>query len=529
MTSMETDLLTRERNLTSSYHIYRDLSVPLLIEHAILRHEAQLAVNGALVATTGKRTGRSPGDKFVVRNVASADSIEWGSINQPMDQDVYDALRAKALDYAKNTDLFLVNAFVGADANSRLPVQIITEYAWHSLFARQLLRPVPLSEMSGHVPAFQVLSLPGFHAVPKRDGTHSETVVAIDFERHEVLISGTEYAGEIKKSLFTVMNLLLPRQGVLSMHCSANVGRKGDVALFFGLSGTGKTSLSSDPDRRLIGDDEHGWGDAGVFNLEGGCYAKCIRLRRDAEPQIYDAIRFGSVIENVIIDPATRAPNYDDDRLTENTRVAYPLDYVENVAPGGIGGHPQTIFFLAADASGVLPPIARLTPQQAMYHFLSGYTSKLAGTEVGLGQEPLAVFEACFGAPFLPLPAVTYALMLRDRLERHGTRIYLLNTGWTGGPFGVGSRISIAHTRTLVKAALDGTLDSLPMYLDERFGFSVPQHVPGVPDELMMPQTTWSDPDAYTAMARNLAERFIRNFAKFGTGVAEIAAAGPRL
>jgi phosphoenolpyruvate carboxykinase (ATP) len=524
---MVTDLLTSDRNFASSHHMYRDLSVPLLVEHAILRHEAQLAVNGALVATTGKRTGRSPGDKFVVRNVASADSVEWGPINQPMDQVVYDALRTKALDYAQDTDLFLLNAFAGADPGTRLPVQIISEFAWHSLFARQLLIRATSPELAEHAPSFQVLSLPGFHAVPKRDGTYSETAVAIDFERHEVLIVGTEYAGEIKKSLFTVMNLLLPQQGVLSMHCSANVGKEGDVALFFGLSGTGKTSLSSDPDRRLVGDDEHGWGDAGVFNIEGGCYAKCIRLRREAEPQIYDAIRFGSVIENVVIDPHTREPDYDDDTLTENTRVAYPIDYIDNVVLSGQADHPQAVIFLSADSFGVLPPISLLSTEQAMYYFLSGYTSKLAGTEAGV-TTPQATFSSCFGAAFLPRRPGEYANLLRERIERHEVRCYLINTGWSGGPYGTGSRISINYTRAMVRAAINGDIERADIATEPIFGLRVPTTCPGVPSNILFPRQTWPDPEAYDRQARQLAARFRQNFEQFTLVSDEVRAAGPR-
>ena len=525
---------TTERSLTrldlgQLGTIHRNLSVPALIEHAIRNGEGQLAANGALVAHTGKRTGRSPSDKFIVGNAATAETVDWGPVNQPIDQDRYDVLHERVVEYARAKELFLLDTFTGADPTTRLPIQVIAEYAWHSLFAKQLfIRPTP-AELANHTPAFTVLSIPGFHAVPERDGTHSETAVIVDFEHREVLIAGTEYAGEIKKSIFSIMNFLLPAQGILPMHCSANVGKAGDVALFFGLSGTGKTSLSSDPERRLIGDDEHGWGDNGVFNFEGGCYAKCIRLRREDEPQIYDAIRFGSVIENVVIDPVTREPQYDDDTLTENTRVAYPLDFVANTVEGGTGGHPRTIFFLTADAFGVLPPISRLTPEQAMYHFLSGYTAKLAGTEVGLGRQPQATFEACFGAPFLPLPAIRYAEMLRKKLERHDTRVFLLNTGWSGGPAGTGSRIKIGYTRAMVRAALDGTLDRAQTYTDPRFGLHVPIEIEGVPEILMRPRATWQDTGAYGAAARQLAERFVENFKKFGEAATHLAASGPRV
>jgi len=515
-------------HLTEFKQIYRNLPVAALVEHAIRNGEAELAANGALVARTGKWTGRSPSDKFIVRNGASEDTVEWGAINQPIDQAHYDALRARVLSYAHDRRMYVLDACVGADPDTQLPIRVVTEYAWHNLFAKQLFIRSNAAELDENPPAYTVISVPSFQAVPASDGTRSETAVIVDFARREVLITGTEYAGEIKKSIFSVMNFLLPEQNILPMHCSANIGQSADVALFFGLSGTGKTSLSSDPARRLIGDDEHGWGDDGVFNFEGGCYAKCIHLRREDEPQIYDAIQFGAVLENVILDPVTRRPDYDDASLTENTRAAYPLDNVENIVPSGVGGHPQTIFFLAADAFGVLPPIAGLSPEQAMYHFLSGYTSKLAGTEVGLGSEPHATFEACFGAPFLPLPAIRYAEMLRDKIRRHGTQVYLLNTGWTGGPFGVGTRIKLDHTRAMVRAVLEGRLDGGATYVDPRFGLTVPEWIDGVPERLLHPRSTWQSQTAYDQAANRLAQRFVDNFAKFGPVADEMVAAGPK-
>ncbi len=523
------DPSTRSLDFGSAKEVYSNLPVAALVEHAIRRGEGHLAANGALVATTGKRTGRSAADKFIVRNSATDSLVDWGRINQPFDQEQYDALRARVLEHLQGQEIYALSTYAGADPATRLSIEVWTEYAWHSLFAKQLFIRPTAAELATHIPAFTVISAPHFSAVPLRDGTKSETAVIVDFEHHEVLIAGTEYAGEIKKSIFSVMNFLLPPRRVLPMHCSANVGHAGDVALFFGLSGTGKTSLSSDLDRRLIGDDEHGWGAEGVFNFEGGCYAKCIRLRREDEPQIYDAIRFGAVMENVIVDPATRTPLYDDASLTENTRVAYPLDFVPNATPDGRGGHPRVIFFLTADAFGVLPPIARLTSDQAMYHFLSGYTAKLAGTEVGLGKDPLATFEACFGAPFLPLPAITYAQMLRDKLNEHKSQVYLLNTGWSGGPFGVGSRIKIGYTRAMICAALEGRLAKAETYTDQRFGLHVPVHIEGVPDQLMHPRETWADQDAYESAARRLAERFVENFEKFGKAAADLAVVGPRL
>ena len=509
--------------------IHHNLAMPLLVEHAVQRGEAQLASNGALVAYTGDRTGRSPKDKFVVRNAASAGIVDWSAINQPLDQQAYDALRGRVAAYLRGRDVFVLDARVGADPHSTLPIRVLSEYAWHSLFARQLFIVPSPEEFATHAPEWTVLSAPGFLCDPERDGVRSEVTVALDFERREVLICGTRYAGEIKKAIFSVLNFLLPPQETLPMHCSANQGQRGDVALFFGLSGTGKTSLSSDPERRLIGDDEHGWNRNGVYNFEGGCYAKCIRLSAAREPQIFDAIRFGAVIENVVIDPQTHEPDYDDDSLTENTRVAYPLSHVANIVASGRGGHASVLFFLTADAFGVLPPIARLTPEQAMYHFLSGYTAKLAGTEVGV-TDPEATFEACFGAPFLPLAPAVYAEMLAGMLRQHAARVYLLNTGWIGGPFGVGERIGIGHTRRLLRAAIAGELEHAPVWTDELFGLHVPLGVEGVPEELLHPRDRWADTAEYDDMARRLAERFVANFdAKFAGSAPQLAQYGPQL
>lgn len=509
--------------------IHHNLAMPLLVEQAVRRGEGQLASNGALVAYTGARTGRSPKDKFIVRNDASADIVDWGAINQPLDATTYSALRRRVAGYLRGRDVFVLDARAGADPQSTLPIRVITASAWHNLFARQLFIIPGPDELQARIPGWTVLSAPGFLCDPQRDGVRSEVAVALDFERREVLICGTQYAGEIKKAIFSVLNLLLPPQGSLPMHCSANQGRRGDVALFFGLSGTGKTSLSSDSERRLIGDDEHGWNRNGVFNFEGGCYAKCIRLSAAKEPQIFDAIHFGAVIENVVIDNQTHEPDYNDDSLTENTRVAYPLSHVDNIVPSGRGGHANVLFFLTADAFGVLPPIARLTPEQAMYHFVSGYTAKLAGTEVGV-TDPQATFEACFGAPFLPLAPAVYAEMLADKLHQHKARVYLLNTGWTGGPFGVGERIGIAHTRRLLRAAIAGELEHAPVWTDELFGLHVPVRVEGVPEELLHPRDRWVDSGEYDSMARRLAERFVANFnAKFAYTSPQLAQYGPRL
>ncbi|HWQ15537.1 MAG TPA: phosphoenolpyruvate carboxykinase (ATP) [Roseiflexaceae bacterium] len=510
--------------------VYTNLSPARLAEVAVIRGEGQLTVTGALAARTGKRTGRSPGDKFVVRyeGSRSAERVAWGSVNQPVSPQVFDRLRARVAAYLQGRDLFVLDALVGADRRYELRLRLVAELAWHALFARQLFRRPPPGAAPADRPDWTILAAPRFLADPALDDTKSETAVMLDVEQRMVLICGTEYAGEIKKSIFTVMNYLLPERGVLPMHCSANVGPGGDTALFFGLSGTGKTTLSADPERRLIGDDEHGWSDHGVFNIEGGCYAKCIGLSRRSEPQIYDAIRFGAVLENVVLDEATGEPDYADGSITENTRAAYPVEFIPGAEPSGLAGHPRTILFLAADAFGVLPPIARLTPEQARYHFLSGYTAKLAGTEVGL-HGPEATFSTCFGAPFLPLAPQVYARMLGEKMVRHGVRVFLLNTGWSGGPYGVGQRIPLAHTRAMVRAAISGALDDVPTYTDPVFGLHVPAHVDGVPDTILHPRATWQDDGAYDARARELATRFVENFRRFRDVPAEVVDAGPRL
>lgn len=527
--STETQQALETLGLTNLGHVYWNCSMPVLVEEAIRRGEAQLASNGGLVAYTGKRTGRSPRDRFIVRNAATDTTVDWGAINQPIAQETYDALHRRVAEYLQGRDVFVLDARAGADPRSTLPLRVVTEYAWHNLFAKQLFINLTEVELDQHTPEWTIISAPGFKTDPQRDGVHSDIAVMLNFQSREVLICGTEYAGESKKSIFSVLNFLLPQRGILPMHCSANEGARGDVALFFGLSGTGKTSLSSDPQRRLIGDDEHGWNDNGVFNFEGGCYAKCIRLSREKEPQIYDAIRFGAVIENVMIDPETHVPDYDDDRFTENTRVAYPLEYIDNIVESKRGGPANVLFFLTADAFGVLPPIARLTPEQAMYHFLSGYTAKLAGTEVGVN-DPQATFEACFGAPFLPLQPIVYARMLRDKLNQHNARVYLLNTGWSGGPFGVGQRMSIAHTRTMLRAAIESRLENAETYTDPLFGLHVPTHIDVVPDTILRPRDTWQDQDEYDRLARELAQRFIDNFEKkFSAQAPELAQYGPQL
>lgn len=487
--------------------LYLNLSVASLVEHAVRRGEALLASNGALVVRTGQYTGRSPRDKFIVARPEHEALIDWGAVNQRMEAEVFERLFARVTAYLANRPLFVQDCFAGADPRYRLPVRVITEYAWHNLFAKQLfIRPQP-EELHDFRPSFTVISAPDFKTDPAIDGTRSEVVVALDFRRRVVLIAGTAYAGEIKKSIFTVMNYLLPQHGVFPMHCSANMGAEGDVALFFGLSGTGKTSLSADPERRLIGDDEHGWSDTGVFNFEGGCYAKCINLSRENEPQIWDAIRFGSVVENVVVDPDTRIPDYADASITENTRAAYPLDYIEGAVIPGVGGHPRHLFFLAADAFGVLPPISRLSVEQAMEMFLLGYTAKVAGTERGI-TTPQMTFSACFGAPFLPMHPQRYAEMLGAKLDQHAAQAWLVNTGWTGGPYGVGHRIPIRYTRAMIRAALKGALEGVPYRTDPLFGLEVPTRVPDVPDDLLNPRDTWSDPKAYDAQAHMLAEQW---------------------
>jgi phosphoenolpyruvate carboxykinase (ATP) len=514
--------------LVEGSHVHRNLSVPQLVEAAIARGEASLADNGALVALTGARTGRSPRDKFIVRDDTTAGTVDWGKVNQPFDPEKFEALLQRVVAHMRERDLYVLDLRAGADDQYRLPVQIIAEYAWHALFVKQLFVRVPPAELASHVPEFTVIAAPEFEAVPERDGTHSSTFIITDFTRRIILIGGTKYAGEMKKSIFGVMNFLLPNCNVFPMHCSANLGPGGETALFFGLSGTGKTTLSADPQRRLIGDDEHGWSETGIFNIEGGCYAKCVDLSVEKEPQIYNAIRFGAVLENVVIDSQTGEPDYSDIRYTENTRAAYPVEFISKAVIPGVGGHPNHVLFLAADAFGVLPPIARLNPAQAMYHFLSGYTAKLAGTEAGLGSEPVPEFSTCFASPFIPLAPAVYAKMLGDRLEQHKAECWLVNTGWTGGAFGTGERMSLKHTRAMVNAALEGKLSGVEFVTEPAFGLSIPVSCPGVPAELLNPRNAWKDPRAYDAQAAMLAEKFEKNFAKFDAP-AGVKEAGPRV
>jgi phosphoenolpyruvate carboxykinase (ATP) len=511
--------------------VLRNLSPVRLVEEAILRGEGALAQHGPLVVDTGDHTGRSPNDKFIVRQPSIEKEIWWGSVNRPIDPTCFENLLEKARQYLEGRDVFVFDGYAGADPSYRMPVRVLTEFAWHSLFAQNMFLPEKdAARMQSFSPGFVVIGVPGVLADPQRDGTTSSTFILVDLERRMALIGGTRYAGEIKKSVFSVMNYFLPRQGVLSMHCSANYGTdKNDVALLFGLSGTGKTTLSADPSRTLIGDDEHGWSDDGVFNIEGGCYAKVIRLDPQGEPEIYGTTRrFGTVLENVVYDRETRALDLDDDSLTENTRASYPLTQLHNVDVGGMAGQPKHVVFLTCDAFGVLPPISRLTEAQAMYQFLSGYTAKVAGTERGV-TEPQATFSTCFGAPFMPLRPGVYAEMLGERIARHRSRVWLVNTGWTAGPSGVGHRMSLSHTRRIVAAALAGQLDEVETATDPVFGLQVPVAVEGVPQEVLSPRATWSDPAAYDAQAARLAEMFTQNFEQFADDVsAEVRAAGPR-
>jgi phosphoenolpyruvate carboxykinase (ATP) len=511
-------------------HVYWNLSVAALYEEAVRRREGTIAADGPLVCRTGQHTGRSPNDKFIVREPSSEGHVAWGKVNRPIDAASFDGVLGRIQAYLRGKELFVQDCHAGADAAYRLPIRVITERAWHSLFARHLFIPeTDAAAQLSHAPEFTVIDVPSVTARASTDHTNSETFILVNFAKRLVLIGGTNYAGEIKKSIFTVMNYLLPLRDVMPMHCSANIGSAGDVALFFGLSGTGKTTLSSDVHRRLIGDDEHGWSANGVFNFEGGCYAKMIRLSAEAEPQIYATTRrFGTVLENVTCDPVTRQLDLNDDRVTENTRGAYPLEFIENAVPARQGGHPATVVMLTADAFGVLPPIARLTPAGAMYHFLSGYTAKVAGTERGV-TEPKATFSTCFGAPFMVWDPNVYAKLLGQRIARHRAHVWLLNTGWTGGPYGVGSRMKIAHTRAMINAALSGALDGVPETVDPIFNLAVPSTCPGVPAEVLNPRNTWADRSAYDAQARKLAAMFAENFKTFAaTAAPEVKAAGPK-
>ncbi|HBN96271.1 MAG TPA: phosphoenolpyruvate carboxykinase (ATP) [Firmicutes bacterium] len=505
-----------------------NLSAAQLAEAAIRRGEGRFSSTGAFSTSTGKYTGRSPKDKFIVEDDVSRDTVAWGSVNVPFSEERFRVIFQMALDYLEELDeLFEFDGYVGADPEHQMSLRVINQYAWQNLFARQLFIRPSRDALKSHKPQFTVIAVPGLTAVPERDGTNSEAFVIVSFKERVVLIGGSAYAGEIKKSIFSVMNYLLPSEGVLPMHCSANVGQDGRTALFFGLSGTGKTTLSADPKRQLVGDDEHGWSTRGIFNLEGGCYAKCINLSREHEPQIWNAIQFGSVLENVVLDPFDHIADYDDGSLTENTRCAYPLDYIPGRVDPSMAGHPTAVIFLTADAFGVLPPISILEDEQIMYHFISGYTSKLAGTERGIKQ-PEATFSACFGEPFLPLSPLAYATMLKSRVNKYGAKVYLINTGWSGGPYGVGERISLKYTRQMVTMALSGKLDDVGTRIDPIFGFKVPTTCPGVPEEILDPRQTWTDPEAYDGKANELARAFQDNFRlKYADLAPEVRRTGP--
>jgi phosphoenolpyruvate carboxykinase (ATP) len=505
-----------------------NLSTAELYEDAVRAGEGLIAADGPLVVRTGKHTGRSPQDKFIVKEPGSAGKIWWGEVNRPIALEHYDRLRARLMDYLATRKVYAQDCFIGAHPAHRRSLRVYTETAWASIFARNLFRRPTSDELAAFAPTFTIINVPSFKADPATEGTRTETAILLNLQAMEILIVGTEYAGEIKKSAFTVMNYLMPDEGVLPMHSAANVGADGDAVVFFGLSGTGKTTLSADPLRSLVGDDEHGWGDDGVFNFEGGCYAKTIRLSPMYEPDIFATTRrFGTILENVDLDPRTRELDLDSERFTENTRGAYPLHFIGNADPTGMAGQPTNVVLLTADAFGVLPPISRLTLDQAQYHFISGYTAKLAGTEIGV-QEPQATFSACFGAPFMPRHPGEYAAMLAERLERHGVHAWLVNTGWTGGPYGTGERMNINHTRSMVRAALSGALDGVPTVVDPIFGVEVPTTCPEVPAEVLQPRSTWADGAAYDRQARALARMFAENFDAYADGVsAGVRAAGP--
>lgn len=520
----------KNHGIRNPHNVYWNLPPEALYEEAIFRNEGKISLNGALVVNTGKHTARSANDKFVVKEVGSQDKIWWSEYNRPFSIDKFSSVYQRLLGYIQGRDLFVQDCYAGADPDYRLPVRIITELAWHSQFCRNMLIEAESNdELRQFVPDFTIMSIPSFKGMPEIDGTLSETFILLNFEQRLCIIGNSGYGGEIKKSVFTVLNYLLPLEGVLSMHCSANVGKDGKSALFFGLSGTGKTTLSADPNRQLVGDDEHGWSDEGIFNIEGGCYAKVINLSPTAEPQIYACTRkFGTVLENVVFDPVTRLLDLDDESLTENTRCAYPLDYIDNAVPDKMAGHPKNIIMLTCDASGVMPPIAKLTPDQAMYHFISGYTSKVSGTEVDLGKEPEITFSACFGAPFMVHHPYKYAEMLKEKILKHNADCWLVNTGWSGGPYGIGKRMSIHHTRALLNSALEGKLADATFYTDPVFGFQVPEHCEGVPDKVLRPSETWDDKVAYEDKYIQLASLFVENFKKFKAGCPdEIVKAGP--
>jgi phosphoenolpyruvate carboxykinase (ATP) len=521
----------QNHGLSNLRRVYWNLPAPALYEEIVHRSEGRFVHQGPLVVDTGKHTARAASDKFVVREAATEEQVWWGQYNRPFNPESFSTLHTRLSGYLQGRDVFVQDCWAGQDPEFRMPIRIITQKAWHSLFARNMfIANQTLEQARNHVPDFTIIAAPGFQASPLSDGTASDTVIVINFRERLALIGGSAYAGEIKKTIFTVLNYLLPLEDVLSMHCSANVGPAGDVAIFFGLSGTGKTTLSAEPSRQLIGDDEHGWSENGVFNFEAGCYAKVIRLSAEAEPQIYACTRrFGTIIENVVYDPVSRLIDLNDEKLTENTRAAYPLEYIDNYLPAGRSGHPRNVVFLTCDASGVMPPISRLNPDQAIYHFISGYTSKIAGTEIGLGVEPEITFSACFGGPFMVHHPYTYAELLKKKMLKHGAQCWLVNTGWTGGPFGVGKRISIQHTRKLLNAALSGKLEKVGYRKDPVFSFEVPESCEGVPAEILEPANTWGNREEYYRKYDALAARFIENFKLMAAGCPRhVVEAGPR-
>ncbi len=510
--------------ITATKEIYRNLPVAVLTEKALARGEGTLSNSGALVVKTGKYTGRSANDKFIVDTPAVHDEIAWGKVNRPIDKATYDAIYSKVVAYLQNREIFVFDGFAGADKKYMQRFRIINELASQNLFIHQLLRRPTEEDLVDFKPDYTIIAAPGFKCIPEIDGTRSEAAILVNYEEKMVVICGTQYAGEIKKSVFSVMNYILPKMGVFPMHCSANIGHDGDSAVFFGLSGTGKTTLSADPNRKLIGDDEHGWADDSVFNFEGGCYAKCINLSKEKEPDIYNAIKFGALVENVVMDPDTREFDFDDASLAENSRVGYPVEYINNAELSGKSQSvPKTVIFLTADAYGVLPPISKLDKNQAMYYFVSGFTSKLAGTEIGI-TSPVPTFSTCFGEPFLPLDPSVYANMLAEKVEKSGANVYLVNTGWNG----TGKRMKLAYTRAMITAALNGTLEKAEFVTDPYFGVAVPTTCEGVPSELMIPANTWEDKAAYEAKAKELAKSFVENFKKYTHMSAEVVAAGPK-
>lgn len=509
---------------------YWNLSPAELVEQALVRKEGMLAANGALMCDTGKFTGRSPKDKFTVLDAKTKNSVWWGDINQPFDEAKFDALHAKMIKFLENKEVFVRDAYAGADENYRLNLRVVNTMAWHNLFCYNLFLRPSSSELETFEPNFTIINIPEFQADPAVDGTRQANFTIINFTKRIILIGGSAYAGEMKKGIFTVLNFILPHEkNTLPMHCSANVGKEGDVAIFFGLSGTGKTTLSADPNRRLIGDDEHGWTEKGIFNFEGGCYAKVVNITRENEPQIWDAIKFGAVLENTRCFPETRIPDYTNISVTENTRVGYPIHFINNALEPSVAGTPKNIFFLTADAFGVLPPISKLTPEQAMYFFISGYTAKVAGTEVGV-VEPQATFSACFGAAFLPLHPTKYAELLGKKMREHQVNVWLVNTGWTGGPYGVGARMQLKYTRAMLTAAMEGKLDNVKYINHPVFGVAVPQSCPDVPSEVLNPRDTWADKTQYDLKANELAAAFVKNFAKYADFAnEEILSAAPKV